>query len=180
MPQLLLEKNQKKLFLLNFAHDIAVRHCFALTFILLNGKLVHDIFNDSNHSKDIVLLVYLGFNLCFLGIWCFAYILARKLAPYILVEDKLIKFCHWDFYDHWNYNTSDLNAIDYIKVINICNPYNNIAFEQIVYVVFKDSNCIQVHNTLFGTIRRQSSFIKTLEKMTGKSVTVITEARNIC
>jgi hypothetical protein len=180
MPHLLSEKNTKKLFLLNFAHDIAVRHCFALTFILLNGILVYDIFNDSNHSKDIILIVYLGINLCFLAIWSFACILARKLAPYIQVEGKIIKFCHCDFFDHWNNNTFELNEIDNIKIINKCNPYNSIALEQIVYVVLKDNNCIQVHDTLSGTTRRQSSFVRTLEKMTGKSVAVITEVRQIC
>jgi hypothetical protein len=115
-----------------------------------------------------------------LGIWCFAYIFARKLTPYIQVDGKLIKFCHWDFFDHWNSNTFELNEIDNIKIINKCNPYNSIAFEQIVYVVLKDNNCIQVHDTLSGTTRRQSSFVRTLVKMTGKSVAVITEVRQIC
>lgn len=182
MRQLLLKKNTHKIFLPNFTRDTLVRSCFALTFLLLNVMVAYNIF--SNHSKDnitVYLVINFVINLILLGIWYFIYILTNKLAPFIIVKGKHIKFLHWKFFD-WNDNTFDLKEIDHIKIINKYNTNNNIGFTQVFYVVLKNNDCIQVHDSIAWTgkrqLSRQSSLATMLERMTG--ISVITEVKQFC
>lgn len=175
----LLQKNTHKLFLPNFTRDTLVRSCFVLTLILSNVMFAYSIF--SNHSKDNMFTVYLVINLLFLGIWCFIYILTNNLSPYIIVEGKHIKFFHWNFFD-WNDNTFELNEISHIKIVSKYNTNNNIGCTQIFYVVLKNNDCIQVHDSISWTgkrqLSRQSSLATMLEKIAG--ISVITEVKQIC
>lgn len=174
MPLLPLGINSKKLFLPNFPQNFAVRVGAAVTFVTTNGIFFYDFLK---HRNDMIPILYISIlsNLIFLAMWSLAYILARRMAPYIQVEGKHIEFCHRNISKDF-----EIEEIDHIKIG--CERYlgaGGVTVERRIYVVQKNGDHTQVHENFFGPMKKvYESFSIELEKISGKPV--ITEESQTC